>query len=302
MSANELGLKTRGGATDPVKGKRVRVFYVDRAPDSALTDPELPQPNSIYPTQGPGTLFPLKLDSYDWEVAENGNTYVYCNYSNDRTGRLSPHPDTTHPDFKGWDIDEQDTSIDWPTLVRYRLKVPGESGGTAYTPAVDPTIYKIAESLTIFSRRVVLTNVTAVDLAKIRAQNGHLHKLPDGNVYRFKSGRATQTEVNAYETSYTFISDPGTPAPGHWRGAAYPESGVIPIPPAAEEREFYGPPVEQNNLIYLDPTLNDGKRYTRSPFHIIDYVLDKDFKPIWHQFCPYTYEPNGWQQLPGSIF
>ncbi len=114
--ATELGLQTRAGSSDLSKEERTRRFYVDIAPDGALTDPQLPPLGDIYPAGNPNTLFPMRLERYDVSVVpETGMSYVDCVYSSDRSARIRPVPDKTRPGYQGIEIDFQDTVSDLPT-------------------------------------------------------------------------------------------------------------------------------------------------------------------------------------------
>jgi hypothetical protein len=300
--------KSRDGSGDPVKGERYRRFYVPLPPDTAHTWPELPQPGDPFPGQPPGQIFAIRMDRYDVEPEDDGMTIVTCVYTNDRSGRLNPSPDRTEPNFRSWSMDFQESVVNFPTVITYPLKIPGETGGGANGRTADTTIYTIPEQLIVWERSVVLSNITFDEVRRIGAQNNKIHKIGD-RAYRFKAGRCHQTERTAWETTYTWIEDPGTPPPLGLLGAfSYPGNGggnqyagPVPVGNPIDERNIYVPPKLGNLLAQQIAGLNDPRQYVRSPFHQIGFELTKDMVPQFWQHCPYEVEANGWQSLPGNL-
>jgi hypothetical protein len=304
--------KSRDGSGDPVKGERYRRFYVPLPPDTAHTWPELPQSGDPFPGQPPGQIFTIRMDRYDVAPADDGMSIVTAVYTNDRSGRLNPAPDRTEPSFKSWSMDFQEAAADYPTVMTYPLRIPGETGSGGPGRTADTTIYKIGEQLIVWERSIVLTNVTSDELRRIGAQNNKIHKIGD-RAYRFKAGRIHQTERTAWETVYTWIEDPGTPPPKGILGAfTYPANGgfsqgvpsyagPVSVGPVTDERRIYVPPKTANQLLLQIAGLSDTREYVRSPFHQIGFELTKDMIPQFWQHCPYDIEANGWQNLPGNL-
>jgi hypothetical protein len=294
--------KSRDGSGDPVKGERYRRFYVPLPPDTAHTWPELPQSGDPFPGQPPGQIFTIRMDRYDVAPADDGMSIVTAVYTNDRSGRLNPSPDRTEPAFKSWSMDFQESVIDFPTVLTYPLKIPGETGPAGQGRTADTTIYKISEQVIVWERAVVLSNVTFDELRRIGAQNNKIHKIGD-RAYRFKAGRLHQTERTAWETVYTWIEDAGTLAPlGILGSFTYPANGgPVTVGPPADERQIYVPPRLTNQLLQQITGLADTRQYVRSPFHQIGFELTTGMVPQFWQHCPYEVEANGWQQLPGNL-
>jgi len=299
MTATLQGVKSHGGSTDGSKAQIVLRYHVDSLPPGALSDITLPPIGTPYPLLPPDPFFPMLADRYDWEpVGDNKSTWVDVVYSNDRSGRLAPHPDKTRPGFQSASVDFQDTLGEFPAVLTYPAKVPGTNGTTARFG--DTTIYKPEETRVVYEINVVLQGFqNANQFAVIGQQNGRLHKI-QGRYYRFKAGRITQTEKTAWETTYTWTEDTGTPPPlGFTPGGAY--VATIPIGPSADERTLFLPPAGQNKLKEYDATLNDNAIYVRSPYHFVSFYMTNAMQPVWYQILQHRLDANGWQALPGNL-
>lgn len=308
MPAYEVLDNSRGGPTDGSKSRRTRKFFVPAPPDTALLDPLVPQRGSVYPGALPNQPFPLILDSYNVDpIGDADNqTFVTCIYTNDRSGRLNPAPDTTHPNFASDSINFQDTVAELPTIYRYRLKIPGAAQFEVDTPTAEEKGYKVEEVLTVRQYRVSLNPFNYKTISVLRAASGKLHMASDGSWWRFKVGRCQQTEKSAWETEYTWTNDSGTPAIMGINTTSDPtEPGSPPYRPVGDPGDgvrWYFPPYGPNLMNGFGGNTADPKLYTRSPWHILTYVLTKNMVPQWSQFCPYdASQPNGWKTLPGGI-
>lgn len=296
---------TRDGSTDLAKDERRRRFYVGVPPDAALFQAELPTLGSDYPA-GQATANPLSLDRFDVSDFGDGNSLVVAHYTADRSARIVAKPDSTHPDFKSWSSTWQETTSDYPTVMTFPMKVPGQPAFTGARGAETIT-YKIEETRIIYERRMVLTRVQAEEIDKISNQNGKLHKIK-GKLYRFKASDLHQTEKTAWEVMYSYTFDGGTRQPA---GYTYGRTGVQPLGPVdrpyfhvgppADERTLYIPPWGGNACYNIEPGLNYPGLFVRDPFHVLTFVLRKDIIPDWFAVCPYAYEPEGWRQLPGDL-
>ncbi len=303
--AIELGLQTRTGSSDFSKEQRTQRFYVDRIPDDALNDPQLPPLGTAYPAGNPNTLFPMRLERYDVSVVpETGMSYVDCVYSSDRSARIRPVPDKTRPGYQGIETDFQDTSSDLPSILTFPLKIPGLNIIESETPGVEAKVYKIAETLTIHQVTVPISAPTTQQMAAIGIQNNRLHKFSNGRVYRYKAGSVKQSETSTWEASHTWIEDLGTPFP---TGMFLPFSSVNTqaryryIGPPTDKRIWYFPQETINLLKFIDPLINDPLLYVRSPYHVVTYALWENLEPEFTQYCPLRYDANGWQSLPGGL-
>lgn len=301
MSAYELKSGSRVGDTDSSKDYRVRRFLVDTPnPDMALTDGDLPPMHSVYPAGNPNIPFPLIVDRYSVdEVGLPTHTVVVAHYTNDRRGRLNPLADRTRPTFDTLEYDTTDTTVDFYEILVYLLRVPGAAVLEANTPTTDVKTYKISESLDVITHSVSLSPFRLDAARTIGTQKNRIHKMPNGEIWLFKGGVIRQTEKSAWEVTYTWVFDKGTPEPTTFdTHVAGTYTGVMSLGP---NRTLYTPPPRLNawpNL--LDPTLPvDLGVYIRSPYHIVKYWLPETFVPHFFEHCPYKYDPLGWQRLPG---
>lgn len=305
--AIELALKTRVGSSERSKEQRVRRFYVGLEPDAALGDPGLPQLGTVYPGGNQGTLFPMLLDRYDVEVAENGNSYVDCVYTSDRSARIRPIPDKTRAGYQGIEIDFQDTVVDIPTVYAFPLKIPGLNIIESDTPGYETKMYKIAETLTIYQVTVPISAPTTQQMAAIGIQNNRLHMFGNGRIYRYKAGSVKQTEHSTWEASHTWIEDLGTPYPHgfNFDTILLNGTGNYRKIDAAGKYRWYFPSERPNQMIGIasgNPPFADSLTYIRSPYHVLTWYFEDDNKtPYFQQYCPLRFDRNGWQTLPGGL-
>jgi hypothetical protein len=302
MSAFELMVGSREGATDSSKDERRRLFRVDVGnPDSALFDAGLPALGTVYPTppgHDPNPFFPLILDRYEVQQMGDGqNTVVTCIYTNDRRGRINPAPDRTKPAFTTWEITYQKTQIDFPSLLRYPLLVPGADVPATDTPTLDPKVHKITETLMVVNYSTVLQFVSRDQINAVQLQNNRIHRMPDNRIWLFTAGDIRQTEKAAWEVTYTWTRDTGTTLFPNYLGGEYQDFIDL-----GGGRELWSPTIlSVDEWSRIDAgVLNDPTAvYLRSPFHVITYVVTSDLEPQFYNFLPYRYDANGWQSLPG---
>jgi hypothetical protein len=298
-------ITTRPGAEDTITSDRVRIFDVQLSPDAA-TGPlahtnGLPKLKTEYPIPLPGNAeIKLFADRYDKAAQSDGTTEVTVVYSTDRAGRLRTAPDTTKPGFVSLSVVNQDAQVNLPMLFSFPLLVPGNVA-LSQKPAIEDTIYHISETRTIYQCRVAIPFFPFADMDLIRKMNNKLNYI--NNQYcLFKAGQIHQTEKQAWEISYEWISDPGTgpllSLPTVQTEPGGPEFVVIGA--EADRRRLYTPPSGENKLKLLDPLLSDDEEYVRSPFHTLTYYVTKQMVPVWLQFCPYKIDRLGWQALPGT--
>lgn len=303
----------RGGSSDSSKSERVRRFLVTGQPDTVLFDPELPQLGSVYPGGNPNVPFPLTLDRYDVSpVGDNVHSWVDCIYTNARSGRLDPSADRTKPGFATWEFTFQQHQVDFPSLLKYPLLVPGADIPAANTPALDAKIHKVTETMTVATYSAVLQGVSRAQIDLIRAQDNNIHKMPDGRIWLFSAGDLRQTEKSAWEVTYTWGLDVGTPEPPSYINPNDPNrpgtiyqwivdldgdaSGI----PANQRRFLYSPTPREDMWQYIDASIAiQAGLLVRSPFHVIKYEVPSSMVPRFFQHCPYRYSPDGWQGLPG---
>lgn len=299
MSAVEQ-LESRAGPTDLSKSERARTFLVDGLPDTALFDAQLQAQaplGGVYPGGNSQVPFPLICDRY--EVRRLGGTQfslVDAIYSNDRRGRLNPAPDRTRPTYTTWEISYQKTQVDFPSILRYPLLVPGADVPAANTPTLDAKLHKISETLLVVHYSAVLQGLARPSIDLIHAQDNKIHKMPDNRIWLFSAGDIRQTEKSAWEVTYTWVRDTGTVTPGNYLNGPY--QSFINL---GNGRSLYSPGESLDLWVNIDPTvaIDPTASYVRSPFHVITYTIQGDMTPLFYQFMPYGYQPLGWQNLPG---
>ena len=303
--SHELFDGSREGSSESAGDTRIRRFFVSAPTDAALFDPIIPTLGSTYPGGNPNTpdIFKLKVDSYNVRKTGDGSvSEVDVLYSSNRSLRQLHKPDRTHTQFKAWEVSYQDTAIDLVTVYSYPLRVPGVAAQTAR--GFENIVYKVEETRTVWERHISLTNISHADVATIGRQNNKIHYI-NGRLYRFKAGNFRQTEKAAWEGSYTWIEDTGTPVPFEIAGLPYPTGypAKINIGPVSAERSLYLPPVTGNRWL-VQVGINDTNDYIRSPYHTITYHIDEDFVPLHVETTAYTLSENGglgWQTLPGDL-
>ena len=305
MSVTRL-VDSHGGPSDGLKHRRSIRLLVSTPPDGV--GPELQAAGYIEGTSYPNNPAFGVLDSFETEpVIEVGGkqSIVTAIYTNDRTGRLNPRPDRTHPAFKTWEVSFVDRVSEIPYVFTFPMKDIG-SGAVSVTPGEELRKFQSDETDVVYQRSVVIQSLGYAEITAIKEQINAIH-VYQGVAIRMTKPIITRTETNAYEVTYSWEADDGTPPITEVleTGAVIPWNGTHGIGPAALNRFVHYPPALPNQLRQLPPPFatvgSPDATYTRSPFCSIEvYLLGNGEPPQFtHEIRHKIDRPEGWQTLPG---
>ncbi len=217
-------------------GRATRVFRVDtRDQTAALDHPSIPTWGQPHPDL-PGLLLFNKQVSY----ADDGGSAcdVTCEYSspNYSAGSTPPPPPRDDALWTSWSVRYDSAEVELPVFYRTNIEVNSQT-----KVAFLNTPFRSLETRTIRSVSLTLNELVFSDQEAIAAQANRLHTI-QGRKYRFVAGDVIQRGVSAWDVTYTWIDDRGTPvsvlAPDFpntvvpWYIARPPHGQIVVIPNA----------------------------------------------------------------------
>jgi hypothetical protein len=248
-------------------GRATRVFRVDtRDQPTALDHPSIPTWGSPHPDL-PGLLLFNKQVGY----ADDGGSAcdVTCEYSspNYSAGSTPPPPPRDDALWTSWSVRFESVEVEMPVFDRTRIEVNGQTKTAFLNNPI-----KILETRTIRSVSLTLNELVFSDQEAIAAQANKLHTIQGGK-YRFVPGDVIQRGVSAWDVTYSWIDDRGTPI-----------RGGIPEPNPQFDRYLWYVARPPHGLLVVLPSADpfDGK------------------VPAIGPIVPYADEPNGHLTLPGA--
>lgn len=276
MSATER-ISSRSTSDADGKVSTTRVYLVNKPPDTALDDVDVPKDGDTLPWDDSQQVVSR---SAMWETGSIAYSAVTVIYSNDGGNWGGP----ADPLFKSWTLSYRTVAVQIPYSVedprKYRYR--DSNGQVKIIPGYPVQAITHWESRKIFSREVRVTNFYITQWEAIGDQNDKLHKI--GNRwYRFTIGDVREVSRNVWDAVYTWEFDPGTP-------------DLFPPPTSALVYPWHI--ASQINGFTPD------RLWARPPYHSLRAIpqFDNDIPiaPIMEAIPEYDYfTPNGWQLLPG---